>query len=70
MRDEYATGLTALLDQVFPKAEDLVAQWSIADARAAAWSSGQVLWSLRADAAATTTYLDSLGHLGLPVATC
>jgi hypothetical protein len=63
VRGEYATELSRIMDRVFPKAEDFVAHWSIVDARAAAWSSAHVLWSLRGDRAATRSYLDGLGHL-------
>jgi hypothetical protein len=63
VRGEYATEVSRVLDRVFPKAEDFVAHWSIVDARAAAWSSAHVLWTLRGDPGATRSYLASLGHL-------
>lgn len=63
VRSEYETELTGVIDHAFPTAGDKVAHWSIVDARAAAWASAQVLWSLRDDRLARSIYIDSLGHL-------
>lgn len=63
VRREFESGLLADLDHLFPRAEDCISHWSVADAREAAWSSAQVLWSLRADPAARDLYLETLDHL-------
>ncbi len=46
IKSEYAIGLVGLADVAAGSLDDVVAMWSVARARDAAWTSGEVLWTL------------------------
>jgi len=56
----YLTPLLRELDRAFGDVDDLVVNWSVREARAAAWVNGEVLWRLRAHPALAVDYLDGL----------
>ncbi len=41
------TGLVGVADQVLGRIDDVVAMWSIVEARNAAWMNAEMLWALR-----------------------
>jgi len=47
VRQSFEQGEILRLDQQFAGVENVVGNWSIATARAAAWTNGEVLWNLR-----------------------
>jgi hypothetical protein len=60
MAVQYFTPLMAELHRHFEGLDDVVANWSVREARAAAWSNGAALWQLRAVPALSRDYLDGL----------
>jgi hypothetical protein len=56
----YFTPLVAALHRDFAGVDDVVATWSVQEARAAAWTNGEALWHLRAIPALSRDYLDAL----------
>ncbi|MFI5300463.1 MAG: DUF5995 family protein [Polyangiales bacterium] len=66
LKVEYLPPTLAAIDRVTGKIDDVVAMWSIEEARRAAWSHAKTLWSLRADAAAQASFIDAIdGLVGL-----
>jgi hypothetical protein len=71
----YFGPLMAALHRDFGDLDDVVANWSVREARAAAWSNGAALWELRAMPALSRDYVDALDGIvgfagrGLLVAT-
>ena len=63
VKGEFVTGALAIADHLLGKADDLVANFSIAEARSGAWSHGEALWALRANMAVSATFLDTLDGL-------
>ncbi|HVW23793.1 MAG TPA: DUF5995 family protein [Polyangiaceae bacterium] len=63
IKTEFLTGPVADVDHVFGKVDDLVANFSIVEARAGAWSQGETFWALRKNDAVYATLLDSLDGL-------
>jgi uncharacterized protein DUF5995 len=57
---EYFTPLMKKLDRDFDGLDNVVANWSVREARAAAWVNGATLWSLRGSPALSQGYLDTL----------
>ena len=57
------TGAVAELDRTFGDVDDVVAIWSLQRARQAAWTSGQVLWSLRDDDGLTVAYVGVMDRM-------
>jgi hypothetical protein len=57
---EYFTPLMKELDRVFDGLDNVVANWSVREARAAAWTNGATLWSLRGIPALGQSFLDAL----------
>ncbi|MBV9945527.1 MAG: hypothetical protein JOZ69_01610 [Myxococcales bacterium] len=57
---EYFTPLMAQLHRHCDGLDDIVANWSVRQARAAAWINGAALWDLRAHPAWSAEYLDAL----------
>jgi hypothetical protein len=47
IKQEFATGIVALVDEIGGDVDDAVAMWNVRAAREAAWTHAQVLWSLR-----------------------
>ncbi len=60
MVDTYFTPLMEELHKKFDGLDDVVAIWSIREARAAAWTNGAALWHLRGQALLSDAYVDSL----------
>ena len=56
------TGILRRIDRVLGHVDDVMANWSIDRARAAAWTQAKALWHLRGDAEVETAYLDVLAH--------
>jgi hypothetical protein len=63
MAAQYFTPLMAQLHRDFGGLDDVVANWSVRDARAAAWTNGAALWELRSKPALSSDYLDALDGL-------
>ena len=60
VKDQYLDGLARKLDAEFHGVDDVVATWSVAAARQAAWTNGEVLWHLRSVGPIERTYLTTL----------
>lgn len=56
------TGAVKELDRVFRPVDDVVAVWSVEQARAAAWTRAEVLWHLRNEPALRDEYADINDH--------
>ena len=66
VKAEYLTGLVGVADEVLGRIDDVVAMWSITEARNAAWTHAQVLWALRGEPELTAAFEDTLdGGVGL-----
>jgi len=60
VKDRYLDELTRKLDVVFAGVDDVVAMWSVARARQAAWTNGGVMWRLRGAGPIEQDYLVAL----------
>jgi len=60
VKDLYLDGLARELDGDFHGVDDVVATWSVAAARQAAWTNGEVLWHLRGIDSIERAYLSTL----------
>ncbi len=60
VKAQYLDGLMGKLDGEFHGVDDVVATWSVAAARQAAWTNGQVLWHLRDIGSIELAYLATL----------
>jgi hypothetical protein len=59
------TGITAIADRLLGRIDDVVAMWSVVEARDAAWTNGEALWALRAMPSLSEHFLDTLdGFVG------
>lgn len=47
VKARYDTGLVGVADEALGRLDDVLAMWSVARARAAAWSHAETLWALR-----------------------
>jgi Family of unknown function (DUF5995) len=56
----YFTPLMKTLDRAFDGVEDVIANWSVREARAAAWVNGTALWRLRGEPGLSSDYLGAL----------
>jgi hypothetical protein len=56
----YFTPLMKELDRTFDGVEDVIANWSVREARSAAWVNGAALWRLRDEAWLANDYLAAL----------
>jgi hypothetical protein len=56
----YFTPLMESLHRDFDGVDDVVANWSVREARAAAWTNGAALWQLRGQAALSSAFVDAL----------
>jgi hypothetical protein len=57
------TGALEQLDRTFGDVDDVVAIWSLQRARQAAWTSGEVLWSLRENEGLTVAYVGVMDRI-------
>jgi hypothetical protein len=60
VKADYLTGLVGAADEVLGRIDDVVAIWSVSEARNAAWTHAQMLWAVRGDAALTKAFEDTL----------
>ncbi|TDE98978.1 hypothetical protein EXU48_01965 [Occultella glacieicola] len=66
VRQSFLSGLALEADRRFAPVANLIATWSIAKAREAAWANAEVLWELRGSGSVEAAYLDSLaGSVGM-----
>jgi hypothetical protein len=63
IKAEFLTAPFAVVDHVFGKLDDLIANFSIVEARAGAWSHGETFWALRNQPTLSATLLDTLDGL-------
>ncbi len=63
VKAELATGIVAAIDMAAGRADDVVAMWSVAAARDAAWTHAQVLWALGDAPALGHAFFDRLDRL-------
>jgi hypothetical protein len=56
----YFTPLLESLHRDFDGVDDIVANWSVREARAAAWTNGEALWHLRDDETLSESFVDVL----------
>lgn len=60
VKAEYLTGLVGVADEVLGRIDDVVAIWSVSEARNAAWTHAQMLWAIRGNAVLTKALEDTL----------
>jgi len=60
VKAQYLDGLLGKLDGEFHGVDDVAATWSVAAARQAAWTNGEVLWHLRSIDSIERAYLETL----------
>jgi Family of unknown function (DUF5995) len=66
VKEEYLTGLAGVADDVLGRIDNVVAMWSIEEARNAAWTHAQTIWELRGHPDLTAAFEDTLdGTVGL-----
>ena len=66
VKAEYLTGLVGVADDVLGRIDNVIAMWSIEEARSAAWTHAQTLWELRGHPDLTAAFEDALdGTVGL-----
>jgi hypothetical protein len=56
------TGFLRRLDRIFGHVDDVIANWSVDRARAAAWTQSKALWALRGEPELDAAYRDTLAH--------
>lgn len=65
VKAEYLTGLVGVADEVLGRIDNVIAIWSIDEARNAAWTHAQTLWELRGHPDITAAFEDALdGSVG------
>jgi hypothetical protein len=57
------TGALEEVDRTFGDVDDSIAMWSLQRARQGAWTSGEVLWSLRDNDALTVAYVSVMDRM-------
>ncbi|HEV7174743.1 MAG TPA: DUF5995 family protein [Solirubrobacteraceae bacterium] len=60
VKADYLTGLVGVADEVLGRIDDVVAIWSVGEARNAAWTHAQLLWEIRGNAVLTKAFEDTL----------
>lgn len=60
VKQGFLTGMLGLADEVLGHVDDVVAMWSITEARNAAWTNAEALWALRDHPDLTADYEDAL----------
>jgi len=62
---ELLTGIIAIADDLLGRIDDVVAMWSVVEARNAAWTNGETLWALRGIPLLSEQFHDTLdGFVG------
>jgi len=60
VKADYLTGLVGVADEVLGRIDDVIANWSVTEARNAAWTHAQMLWQVRGNADLTAAFEDAL----------
>jgi Family of unknown function (DUF5995) len=60
VKQEFLTGLIGVADEVLGHIDDVIAIWSIDEARSAAWTNAEALWALRDHPDLTAAFEDTL----------
>jgi Family of unknown function (DUF5995) len=60
VKQEFLTGMVRVADEVLGHVDDVIAMWSIAEARNAAWTNAEALWALRDHPDLTAAFADAL----------
>jgi Family of unknown function (DUF5995) len=60
VKQEFLTGMVRIADEVLGHIDDVIAIWSITEARAAAWTNAEALWVLRDHPDLTAAFEDAL----------
>jgi hypothetical protein len=60
VKADYLTALIGVADDVLGRIDDVVAIWSVGEARNAAWTHAQMLWAIRGNAVLTKAFEDTL----------
>src|SRR5207245_1572218 len=60
VKADYLTGLVGVADEVMGRIDDVVAIWSVSEARNAAWTHAQMLWAVGGDDGLTNAFEDVL----------
>jgi hypothetical protein len=63
VKSRFETELLEVADDALGRLDDVIAMWSVARARDAAWTHAEVLWSLRPLPDLTAAYTLSLGRI-------
>ncbi|MGN6869006.1 MAG: DUF5995 family protein [Solirubrobacteraceae bacterium] len=65
VKQEFLTGMVRVADEVLGHIDDVIAMWSITEARNAAWTNAEALWALRDHPDLTAAFEDALdGTIG------
>jgi Family of unknown function (DUF5995) len=65
VKQEFLTGMVRVADEVLGHIDDVIAIWSITEARNAAWTAAETLWALRDLPGLTAAFEDTLdGTIG------
>lgn len=60
VKQEFLTGMVRVADEVLGRVDDVIAIWSIDEARNAAWTNAEALWALRDHPDLTAAFEDTL----------
>jgi hypothetical protein len=63
VKERFATGLVGVVDEALGRLDDVVAMWSVARGRDAAWTQAQTLAALQATPELSERYLLVLGRM-------
>jgi hypothetical protein len=66
VKGEYLTGVAGVADDALGRIDNVIAMWSVEEARSAAWTHAQTLWELRGHPDLTAAFEDALdGTVGM-----
>jgi hypothetical protein len=60
VKQEFLTGMVRIADDILGHVDDVIAMWSITEARNAAWTNAEALWALRDHPDLTAAFQDTL----------
>jgi hypothetical protein len=63
IKTRFLTGALAVADELAGKVADMLANWSLDEARSAAFTNGEALWALRGNAFLASKFLETLDGL-------